>query len=306
MIFLLLFFNSFAMSTEKPSILVSIDPHLPAERVIYVADVAEVKGLSSTTKTGVEKIVLSLSADEYRRKSKIELLRTLRAELIPFEQECDCAIQLVFSREGKQREFSLEQAQKELVSRLQSLCTDCIYQVSNLNILRGQIPEHFAKWDLQEELRDVRGASMLRIYFDDQFLNPLVLQGWVRVQQPVMVLKKAMVKGSVLTTDDFELLPRDITNEHKVFAAPKDLMGKELKRSLNEAHLLTLEDMLDRQVVRIGEPVAVEVKRGSILVEMTGVAQKGGKMGDRIPIRVTKTQKQIIAEIVAESRVRFE
>jgi flagella basal body P-ring formation protein FlgA len=48
------------------------------------------------------------------------------------------------------------------------------------------------------------------------------------------------------------------------------------------------------------------VKKGVILVEMTGIAQKSGKVGDRIPIRVTKTQKQIIAEIVAESRVRFE
>jgi flagella basal body P-ring formation protein FlgA len=305
----LLFFLNLAMALEKPSVLVSLDPQLPEQRVVYLGDVAEVYGLGASTKAGVEKIVLSLTSNEYKQMSKIELLKTVRRELSPFEQECDCEIQLVFSRESKlkkQKEFSLERVQKELQARLQSLCADCIYQISNLSPLRGQVPKTFSHWELQEDLRDTRGASMVRVYFDEQFLNPLVLQGWVRVQQPVMVLKKAMTKGTTPLTTDVEVTTRDVTNEHQHLATTKDLVGKELKRSLNAAHVLTLEDVTDKQVVRIGEPVAVEVKKGVILVEMTGIAQKSGKVGDRIPIRVTKTQKQIIAEIVAESRVRFE
>jgi flagella basal body P-ring formation protein FlgA len=289
--------------------LVSLDPHLPDQRVVYLGDVAEVYGLGHSTKLGVEKIVLSLTSTEYKKMSKIDLIKTVRRELSPFEQECDCEIQLVFSREEKmkkQKEFSLERVQKELQARLQSLCVNCSYQVSNLNLLRGQVPKTFSHWELQEDLRDTRGAAMVRIYFDDQFLNPLVLQGWVRVQQPVLVLKQAMVKGTAPSFTDFEVVNRDVTNEHSLFATSSDFLGKELKRSLNKAHVLTLEDVTERQVVRIGEPVAVEIKKGVILVEMSGIAQKSGKIGDRIPIRVTKTQKQIIAEIVADSRVRFE
>ncbi len=309
MFFIFLFLLNLATALEKPSVLVSLDPQLPEQRVVYLSDVAEVYGLRDSTKSAVEKIVLSLTPLEYKKMSKIELIKTVRRELGPFEQECDCEIQLVFSRQDKtkkQKEFSLERVQKELQARLQSLCVGCVYQVSNLNLLRGQVPKTFSHWELQEDLRDTRGAAMVRVYFDDQFLNPLVLQGWVRVQQPVMVLKKAMVKGVVPTSADFEVVTRNVTNEHHLFATTNDLAGKELKRSLNEAHVLTLEDLTDKQVVRIGEPVAVVVKKGVILVEMTGIAQKSGKIGDRIPIRVTKTQKQIIAEIVAESRVRFE
>lgn len=309
MFLIITLFLNLVMALEKPSVLVSLDPHLPEQRVIYLGDVAEVYGLRDSTKLGVEKIVLSLTSTEYKKMSKIDLIKAVRRELSPFEQECDCEIQLVFSREDKnkkQKEFSLERVQKELQARLQSLCVGCIYQVSNLNLLRGQVPKSFSHWELQEDLRDTRGAAMVRVYFDDQFLNPVVLQGWVRVQQPVIVLKKAMVKGTVPTAADFEVVIRDVTNEHSLFATTNDLVGKELKRSLNEAHVLTIEDVTDRQVVRIGEPVSVEVKKGVILVEMTGIAQKSGKIGDRIPIRVTKTQKQIIAEIVAESRVRFE
>jgi flagella basal body P-ring formation protein FlgA len=201
---------------------------------------------------------------------------------------------LVFSRESKtkkQKEFSLERVQKELQARLQSLCVDCIYQISNLSLLRGQVPTTFSHWEIQEDLRDTRGPAMVRVYFDGQFLNPLVLQGWVRVQQPVVALKKAMTKGTTPLATDFEVATRDVTNEHQHFATTKDLVGKELKRSLNMGHMLTLEDITDKQVVRIGEPVAVEVKKGVILVEMMGIAQKSGKIGDRIPIRVTKTQK---------------
>lgn len=309
MFLIITLFLNLVMALEKPSVLVSLDPHLPEQRVIYLGDVAEVYGLRDSTKLGVEKIVLSLTSTEYKKMSKIDLIKTVRRELSLFEQECDCEIQLVFSREDKtkkQKEFSLERVQKELQARLQTLCVGCIYQVSNLNLLRGQVPKSFSHWELQEDLRDTRGAAMVRVYFDDQFLNPVVLQGWVRVQQPVIVLKKAMVKGTVPTAADFEVVTRDVTNEHQLFATTNDLAGKELKRSLNEAHVLTIEDVTDRQVVRIGEPVSVEVKKGVILVEMTGIAQKSGKIGDRIPIRVTKTQKQIIAEIVAESRVRFE
>ncbi len=309
MLLIFSFFLNLAMALEKPSVLVSFEPHLPEQRVVYLSDVAQVYGLRDSTKSAVEKIVLSLTPLEYKKLSKIELIKTVRRELSPYEQECDCEIQLVFSREGKakkQKEFSLERVQKELQARLQALCADCIYQVSNLNLLRGQVPKTFSQWEVQEDLRDTRGAAMVRVYFDEQFLNPLVLQGWVRVQQPVMVLKKAMLKGAIPASPDFEVITRDVTNAHQSFATIKDLLGKELKRSLSEAHVLTLEDVTDKQVVRIGEPVAVEVKKGVILVEMTGIAQKSGKIGDRIPIRVTKTQKQIIAEIVAESRVRFE
>ena len=309
MLLTLLFFLNLAMALEKPSVLVSLDPHLPEQRVVYLSDVAEVYGLRDSTKSAVEKIVLSLTSNEYRQMSRIELLKVVRRELSPFEQECDCEIQLVFSHEGhakKQKEFSLERVQKELQARLQELCADCVYQVSNLNLLRGQVPKTFSHWKIQEDLRDTRGTAMVRVYFDEQFLTPLVLQGWVRVQQPVMVLKKAMPKGTTPLLTDYETVTRDVTNEHSHFVVAKDLVGKELKRSLNAAHVLTQDDITEKQVVRIGEPVAVEVKKGVILVEMTGIAQKSGKVGDRIPIRVTKTQKQIIAEIIAESRVRFE
>ncbi len=309
MIYLFYSLFSLLMASEKPSVLVSLNPSLPPERVIYLSDVAEVRGLSQTQKKEVEKIVLGLTSIEYKKLTKIELIRTLRGELAPFEQEFDCEIQLVFSRANDsttQNNFSLDSAYKELVSRLQTLCMDCIYQVSNLNILRGTVPKAFSKWTLQDNLKDVRGPSMVRVYFDNEYLNPMVLQGLVRVQQPVMVLKRPLVKGSVLTDADFKLETLDVTNEHKSFAIAKDLVGKELKRSLALAHVLTIEDIVDKQVVRIGEPVAIEIKNGSILLEMTGIAQKSGKVGDRIPIRVTKTQKQIMAEVIADSRVRFE
>ncbi len=304
---LLLFHLLFAL--EKPSVLITMEPQLPADRVIYLEDLAEVKGLEESVKKNVQKIVLSLTSVEYAKKSKIELLKTLRAELAPFEQECGCDIQLVFARQkdsAKDLEFSLEKVKQVLLSRLQESCSDCVYQVSNLNILRGQMPKDFSKWNLQEDLRDLRGAAMLRVYFDDQFLNPMVLQGWVRVQRPVVTLKKALAKGSVPNSEDYSVLLKDVTHENKVYSAVGDLLDKELKRSLNEGHDLTLDDLLERQIVKMGAPIAVEIKNGAISVEMTGVAQKSGKLGDRIPIRITKTQKQMTAEIIAESRVRSE
>jgi hypothetical protein len=70
-----LFFLNLAMALEKPSVLVSLDPQLPEQRVVYLGDVAEVYGLQTSTKSAVEKIVLSLTSNEYKQMSKIELLK---------------------------------------------------------------------------------------------------------------------------------------------------------------------------------------------------------------------------------------
>ena len=58
MIYILCFLFSFAMASDKPSVLISLNPELPEQRVIYLEDVAEVSGLTESTKKAVEKIVL--------------------------------------------------------------------------------------------------------------------------------------------------------------------------------------------------------------------------------------------------------
>lgn len=308
-LFQLVFSFLISCSAAEPSIHFRALPKWHEGSVVYLRDVAEIKDLPATQIIELGELILALHPKEYRSLSKVDLVRKIRQQTTVYEQECDCRVQLIFSRETQEPQkaeaFSLSAVQEEILLRLQKTCPSCTFQLSNLNVLRGQVPNTFSHWDLQHDLQDLRGAVMLRVYFDDQVLNPLILQTWVRVQRPVLVSRKALTKGHIAQESDFAIQLRDVTNEQKIFAEARDLIGRELKRSLNSAQLLTMDDLVDRQSVKLGEAVAVEIQNGSIFLEMSGTAQRGGKLGERIPIRIHKTQKQITAIIVGDSRVRL-
>lgn len=311
MIFLkLLFYFIVCHSEAQPAVYFKAQPHLVEDQVVYLGDVAKFKNATPAQEEELSKMIVSASASEYRSQSKHALLQKMREQMVAVENECDCRVQLIFPTGDdvviqNMNGFSLDNVHQELSNRLQKICPSCNYQIAKFNIMRGAIPEKFNHWEIQHDLRDVRGAVMLRVYFDDVALDPLILQTWIRIQRPVVVLKKALSKGHVIKPEDYEVQIRDVTNEQRVFVDATDLQGKELKRSLSNAQLLTAEDLTDRLSVRLGEPVAVEVQNGDIFIEMTGVAQKSGKMGERVPIRINKTLKQISAEVVGDSRVRL-
>jgi flagella basal body P-ring formation protein FlgA len=311
MIFLkLLFYFMVCHSEGLPAVYFEAQPSLAEGQVVYLKDVAKFKNASAEQVEELSKIIVSGSASEYRSQSKHSLLQKMREQMDSVENDCDCRVQLIFPVGDdvvmqNVNGFSLDNVHQELANRLQKICTTCTYQIAKFNIMRGVIPEKFSHWEIQHDLRDLRGAVMLRVYFDNMALDPLILQTWIRIQRPVVVLKKSLSKGHLIKPDDYEVQIRDVTNEQRLFVDTKDLQGKELKRSLTSAQFVTAEDLTDRLSVRLGEPVAVEVQNGDIFIEMTGVAQKSGKLGERVPIRINKTLKQISAEVVGDSRVRL-
>lgn len=305
----ILFYSMLSLSAEGPSIYLTPDRQLTEQRVVLLRDVAEVRNISGGVKADIEQISLAVSPDDFQKMNRHQLLKRLRGELEPFEKSCQCQIQLIFAREITSQQtteaFTLSAVKTRLEQNLKKSCEQCVYQISDFSLLRGQIPETYNRWVLQDDFGDLRGASMLRIYFDEQVLNPLVLQTWVRVQRPVIVVNKVVEKGKILNPTDYEVQMRDVTNEHKIFIDVAGLQGKELKRSLNKSQIVTLDDLTDRLSVKIGDGIAIEIQNGAISVEMTGVALRSGKIGERVPVRITKTQKQISAEVVGESRVRL-
>ncbi len=308
--FKLIFYFILSHSESQPSVYFRAQPQLVEDQVVYLADVAKFKNASATQMEEFSKIIVSTSASEYRSQSKHTLIKKMREQMTDIEVECNCRVQLIFPMGDEVviqnvNRFSLDNVQQELANRLQKICPSCTYQIAKFSVMRGAVPEKFSHWEIQHDLRDLRGAVMLRVYFDDIALDPLILQTWIRIQRPVVVLRKAFSKGHIFKSDDYEVQVRDVTNEQRLFVDASDLQGKELKRSLSSAQLVTAEDLTDRLSVRLGEPVAVEIQNGDIYIEMTGVAQKSGKMGDRVPIRINKTLKQISAEVVGDSRVRL-
>lgn len=281
------------------------------EGVVYLKDIATIEKSDSLLQKQLQNLVVSLSPMEWQNFSRHQKLQTLNEQIAPLEQECQCHIRFLFVNEEKEftaddkNVFSLDKAKDSIYQRLLANCPSCQFQLSLPTVLRGQVPEKYSQWTLQEDLERLRGSAMIRVYFDNKTLDPLILQTWIQVKQPVLITKQAHTKGSRLTEVDVESQMIDMTQDSRLFASREDLAGKELKRTIGKSQFVTLDDLVDRQSVKLGESVVVEVQTGAMALEMTGVALKSGKIGDRVPVRVTKTQKQLTATVVGESRLRF-
>jgi flagella basal body P-ring formation protein FlgA len=295
----------FSMGSGAPAVHLKENIYFANEQEILLSDIATFVDIDQASQISLQKEIISSSVKEYQNLPRHQLLKKLKDLLSEYEKKCECRVQIIINQSKEAVAFSPEEAQRRLQEKLQTGCSKCIYQLGEFKILNGQIPENYKTWMIQEGVGEIKGQARLQIYFDDQVMSPLVLQGVVRVQQPILVLKKSVQKGSVLSDLDFELQIKETTHENKNFATIEDLIGKELKRTLVRGQWVAVDDLSDRQSVRLGQPVAIEIKNGAISLEMAGTAQKNGKLGDRIPVRVNKTQKQIMGEVIGESRVRL-
>lgn len=275
---------------------------------IHLLEVIKTENIEASVLADVGNPLLSTSVAAWKKLSTLDILKSIKTHFADYEENCRCHIQWAIASQNERKEvqiFNLEIFKQHLQETLQQECMDCRYTLSQMNVVRGKIPDVYKFWDLEAEARRSRGPSMLRVYFDDNALDPLVVQINIRVQKPIALLQRAVLKGEKIVPELLSYELQDITHEIRLFSDFASVEGKEFKRSLNKGHWLTLEDLAGRQSVRVGQPVVVEVQSGPIVIEMSGVAQRDGQMGERIPIRVTKTQKQIIGEVVADARVRL-
>ena len=85
--------------------------------------------------------------------------------------------------------------------------------------------------------------------------------------------------------------------------AVEELAGKVLRRSIRAGTALRAEWLAPAKVVLRGETVRVEAVRGGARLEMEGVAEGSGAMGEIIPILNPVSQRRFPARIEAKGRV---
>jgi flagella basal body P-ring formation protein FlgA len=275
---------------------------------IQLLDLIKIENIDASFLREIDNPVLSTNPSAWKKLPTLEILKSIKTFFAAYETDCRCRIQWAVASQKETKEaqlFSLEIFKHHLEEQLGQHCSDCRYTLSQMNIVRGSIPETYRSWSIEADARRSRGPSMVRVYFDDKALDPLVVQIHIRVQKPIALLQRAVLKGEKVAPALLSYELQDITHDNRHFSDFVSVEGKEFKRSLNKGHWLTIDDLMRRQSVRLGQPVVVEVQSGSILIEMSGVAQRDGQLGERIPIRITKTQKQMSGEVVADARVRL-
>ena len=126
----------------------------------------------------------------------------------------------------------------------------------------------------------------------------------VEIWREVPVMLRDIGQGDELHATDFELrrvqLARTLRGEP---LTPSLALGNVAARSLREGDVLTKRDVRRPSLVQRGDSVYLEVRKGSIVARIEAVAQKDGARGDRIPIIVASSQKEMFGTVESRETV---
>lgn len=132
------------------------------------------------------------------------------------------------------------------------------------------------------------------------------LSAQVDIYRPVAVAKENIARGNVISATDLTYETRNISQlgEQSV-TDPTPALGKAAKRLISKGDVIR-PSLLDqpRQVSR-GELVSITSTSGSIRVVMQGTALSDGKLGQRIRVKNSQSERIINAKVVGPAEVEI-
>lgn len=114
----------------------------------------------------------------------------------------------------------------------------------------------------------------------------------IQVYRPVAVARQALIRGSLLSENDIELVEKDVSRLGYGFVMDTaTAVGMELRRSITAGTVLTPNHLAAPHIVERGQTVVIVANSGGIEVRMAGEALADGARNDRIRVRNSKTRR---------------
>ena len=122
----------------------------------------------------------------------------------------------------------------------------------------------------------------------------------IALMEPVVVARRALVRGQALAADDLMLSEVDVSGVHKAyFTRIEDVAGMRTKRSVGSGKLLHA-GLLDRaKWVKRGTRVEIIARGEGLQVRMMGKALADGSRGDRIRVKNLNSGRIITGTVAA-------
>lgn len=123
----------------------------------------------------------------------------------------------------------------------------------------------------------------------------------------VFVSKVLLNRHHILTGSDIRKEMRDVTGlSGSPYKDVESLLEKRTKRVVGKGRVIT-DDMIESPpLICRGDRVELVLVYGNLKVTTTGFARKDGWLGDRIRIRGTKNQGEIIGRVISSKEVEVQ
>jgi len=122
----------------------------------------------------------------------------------------------------------------------------------------------------------------------------------------VIVSKRALRKGHIITLNDIQYEIRELNRLHRgYYQQSQDVVDQVVKRNMRSGALLTQSYIRPPTVVQKGEIVNISASTPNIKIEMLGKALDEGQQGQLIRVRNLSSQKVIQAIVVKPGNVKI-
>jgi len=129
----------------------------------------------------------------------------------------------------------------------------------------------------------------------------------VRIFRPVVVVKTALRRDSIIGAGDVALVEQDVSLLNRGYVTEvEQVIGRKLTRATRTDQVLTPAMLQLAEAVRRGDQVVISARSGGINVRMQGEALSGGTLGQQISVRNLTSQRVIRARVVGPGQVEVE
>ncbi len=129
----------------------------------------------------------------------------------------------------------------------------------------------------------------------------------VRIFRPVVVVKTALRRDSIIGAGDVALVEQDVSLLNRGYVTEvEQVIGRKLTRATRTDQVLTPAMLQLAEAVRRGDQVVISARSGGINVRMQGEALSGGTLGEQISVRNLTSQRVIRARVAGPGQVEVE
>jgi len=181
---------------------------------------------------------------------------------------------------------------------------------------RGQVgdllvPQAVRSLELRADLRDrtprAGGWSVpVEVLIDGAVYRTIHTQWKVEVWTQQHVLRRDVRVGESLSLADFELARVQVgSGAVSRGIEPATFGGGTAVRALAKGHVVTERDIRRAVVIQRGDTITLEVRRGAVTVRTLAVALRDAHVGDRLPVRVATSGREVVAVVTGTEAVEL-
>ncbi len=241
------------------------------------------------------------------RRLSAELVRALPGVAISVGGAARCrvvpAVRTITAEElYAQAGQELRRVYAEVDARIQALggLADLQVPEGNENVVLRAKPQ-------SERIQAGTISLPVEIVIDGELYRTVWTRWEVELWEQRYVLRRPVQAGEAISARDLELTRVPLSQGFREpLLDPAAMEGAIARRSLAKGTALRASDLERQVVIRRGDTLSLEVRRGNVTVRTLVEALKDARLGDRLPVRVQRTGKEVTAIVTSSESVELQ